>query len=517
MTMTDPLADIGAARSERDQRLAELMEAARDWPKDKRDELFEKIQLALSGELRSWYCYIDGKPGRHCDGEPHEGYDYPHARADQWPPMPMDWLVWFLSSGRGSGKTRTGAEYTRAMAKKLGPRGRIALVAPTIGDVRDTMIEGDSGLEFVCALAGEKIIYEPSKRRVTFPNGCIATTFSAEKPRRLRGPQHHFAWMDEPAHFENVEEVWSNLLFGLRLGDNPHVVLTSTPIPSPWVKEIQNDPTTVVTRVSTFKNIRNLAPVYRKIVEKFIGTRKGRQELEGELLMDVEGALWNGDMIVYATPEDLAEGFDRIVVGVDPAGSTKKRADETGIIVCGRRGDMLYVLDDLSGKWTPKQWATKVIRAYMKWEADAIVAEKNFGGDMVEHTLRQYLRLKKLEARIIVTHAARSKAIRAEPVVMLYEQGRARHKAGLPKTEIKPGVYRDLESEMTEWVPEESESPNRVDALVWAAADLFKLNGGPAQVAVPKGRISSTPALDRLTKGRPAPWKRPPRSSRRTR
>jgi phage terminase large subunit-like protein len=492
-----------------DRRLREIMEEAADWVPVKRAQLFDIIQNELGGERRAWYCQIDGKPGRHCNGEPHAGYEYPHARADQWPPLGTDWLVWFLSSGRGSGKTRTGAEYTRRMAQRLGPNGRIALVAPTAPDVRDTMIEGISGLEYVCALAGERIEYEPTKRRVTFANGCIATAFTAEKPKRLRGPQHHFAWLDEPAHYEKVEEVWSNLLFGLRLGDRPHVLCSSTPIPSEWVKGVQADPDTRVVRVSTYANLANLASNYRKTVAQFEGTRLGKQELEGEVLADVEGALWKNEMIRYELGRLEELHFDRIVVSIDPAGTANKRSDETGIVVVARLGDTLYVLDDLSGKYSPEGWAAAAYRAYERWGADAFVAEKNFGGDMVKANIETYLAKQKVTARVIVATASRSKALRAEPVVMLYEQKRALHRKNLQRTEVKPNVFRSLETEMLEWVPATStKSPNRVDALVHGASELFKLgDGGPAHYAAPKGKLPSNPALAGLTSRR-SPWRK---------
>lgn len=515
LAAADDFDDHPDIRGDIDLRLRSIMQDAKDWPEAKRKELFGRIQEALQGERRSWYCEINGKPGRQCDGKPHAGYNYRHARADQWPPLGVDWLTWFLSSGRGSGKTRTGAEYTRKLAKRLGARGRIALVAPTGADVRDTMIEGESGLEFVCALAGERILYEPSKRRVTFENGCQATAFTAEKPKRLRGPQHHFAWLDEPAHFEDVEAVWSNLLFGLRLGDRPHILCSSTPIPSEWVKMIQADTDTRVVRVSTFANIDNLAANYRKVVKQFEGTRLGLQELEGMVLGDVEGALWNMGMLQYSDgapglgmPRDLAEWeFDRIIVAIDPAGTANRRSDETGIIVVAKKGEQLWVLDDYSGKYSPKGWATAAIDAYVKWNADAIVAEKNFGGDMVNETIQNYLQKRKVIARVIVTTAARNKQVRAEPVVMLYEQKRAIHRRGLQKTEVKPGVFRSLESEMLEWVPMEGDSPNRVDALVWGAIELFGLGqGGPGSYVAPKGKLPSNPALSNLT--RKGPWQR---------
>jgi phage terminase large subunit-like protein len=447
---------------------AEILMRSENWSVDTREDAARRIESIMAGELRAWYC----RRGRKCDGKPHNGAMYPHARGDQWPPIGADWFAWFLSGGRGSGKTRTGAEYVRRMTERV---GRIALIAPTGADVRDTMIEGESGLQYVCALAGQKIKWEPSKRRVTFPNGCIATTFSGEEPNRLRGPQHGFAWLDEPAHMPAIEDVWSNLLFGLRLGTQPRVVLTSTPVPTPWVRRIQGKEDTEVTRVSTFANIDNLAPTFREaVVSQYEGTRLGRQELYGELLTDVEGALWK-DHMLHRPDKPIEWGdLDRIVVAIDPAGSNNRRSDETGIIVVGRRGKEAYVLFDASGKYSPRGWAERALSLYTEYQADAIVAEKNFGGDMVrEVIMKDDLGL---APRIIVKHAARSKQVRAEPVVALYEQGRVWHQGNLAA----------LETEMLSWIPGQGESPNRVDALVWGMSDLMG-SGGIARIASARG------------------------------
>lgn len=432
----------------------EIRKMAENWSPEARAQAAEMVKRLVEGEIGAWYCIL----GRNCDGKPHDGYDYPHARGDQWPPVGTDWFTWFLSGGRGSGKTRTGAEYTRRMSERV---GRIALVAPTGADVRDTMIEGESGLRYVCARAGENIEWYPSKRRVVFANGAIATTFSAEEPDRLRGPQHGFAWLDEPAHMPQIRDVWDNLLFGLRLGDRPHVVLTSTPVPSKWVKEIQSDEQTKVVRVSTYANLDNLAPTFKKlVVDRYEGTRTGRQELYGELLSDVVGAQWNDDML-RRKPIEWDE-LDRIVIGVDPAGTANKRSDETGIIVAGRRDNECFVLHDSSGKYSPRGWASEVLNLYERFKADAIVAEKNFGGDMVKDVLMKDDH--GLSPRILVKQATRGKAVRAEPVVALYEQERVFHY----------GSLAELETEMTTWVPGQGPSPNRVDALVWAVTELMQ-------------------------------------------
>lgn len=437
----------------------EIMKRAAKWAPDGRAEAQKLVEDVMQGNLRAWYC----TRGRDCNGEEHEGYPYPHARGDQWPPPGEDWFAWFLSGGRGSGKTRTGAEYVRRMSERV---GRIALIAPTGADVRDTMIEGESGLQIVCALAGQKIKWEPSKRRVTFPNGAIATTFSGEEPDRLRGPQHGFAWLDEPAHMPLIEEVFSNLLFGLRLGKRPHVVLTSTPIPTPWVRKTQADPTTRVVRVSTYANIKNLAPNFRElVVSQYEGTRKGRQELYGELLADVEGAIWSGEMLQHRNVD--WKDMDRIVVSIDPAGTANRRSDETGIIVAGRKGNECFILEDGSGKYTPQGWAERALRLYKNYEADAVIVEKNYGGDMVKDVIVRTPMGKEVAPRIIVKTAMRSKALRAEPVVSLYEQSRVFHS----------GDQSLLETEMLSWIPGQGDSPNRVDAMVWAVTELMNSTG----------------------------------------
>lgn len=461
----------------------DFLAQAESWPEDLKERFQESIEAIKRGERRAWYC----DRGRVCDGRPHERYQYPHARGDQWPPPGVDWFTWFLSGGRGSGKTRTGAEYTRKMSEMV---SRMALVAPTGADVRDTMIEGESGLMYVAALAGQKLHYEPSKRRLTFPNGCIATTFSGEEPARLRGPQHGFAWLDEPAHMPLIEDVMSNLLFGLRLGTRPHVVLTSTPIPTKWVKATQKDPKTRVVRVSTQSNRDNLAPTFfETVVARYEGTRTGLQELEGRLLESVAGALWSTDIINREVIE--IEDLDRIVVAIDPAGTANRRSDETGIVVAGIRGQVAFILNDSSGKYSPMGWAKKAHSLYEQYDADAIVAEVNFGADMVEEIIERNVPNGVLPPRIIKARATRGKSVRAEPVVALYEQGRVFHRIG--------SNLADLEDEMLTWVPGHGDSPNRVDAMVWAVTNLL---APPPESAVLSAR-GFGPRNPRLPKGVP--------------
>lgn len=416
-------------------------------------------------ELRPWRPFYCQK--LMCDGRPHgKDWDFPHGRWDQHPPK-GDWLTWLIRGGRGSGKTRTGSEWTHRITK-IAPR--IALVAPTGPDARDTLVEGESGL-LATAAPGERPEWEPSKKKLTWPNGAVAHAFSGEEPDRLRGPQHHAAWVDEPAHMPLIEDVWSNLLFGLRLGRHPRVCATTTPLPTEWMKSLVADPTTVSVAVSTYANIANLPPHYAKIIlERYEGTRLGRQEIHGEILADVDGALWKYE---YFDPfrVEVAPALDRIVVGIDPAGTSKKRSNETGIIVVGIAGDEFYVLADYSGKYSPKGWADRAMAAYRDFNADAIVVETNYGGEMVRSTLESVDE----SPRIIEVNSRRGKVIRADPIVALYEKERVHHVGK------SLGV---LEDQLVSWVPTD-ESPDRLDALVHAMHDLAKTSD-PASVADPR-------------------------------
>jgi phage terminase large subunit-like protein len=418
---------------------------------------------------RPFYCYKND-----CDGKPHDEFEWNHARADQRPPSDPDWVVWLLMSGRGAGKTRSGTEWVHRAVKKL---PRIALVAATGADARDVMLEGESGI-LTIAPPGWRPIYEPSKRRLTWPNGAVATVYSGEEPDRLRGPEHYAAWLDEAAFYPLVQDVWDNLMFGLRLGEKPRVIVTTTPKPRPWLKALLADPRTRLSRSSTYANLDNLSPVFaERVIAKYEGTRLGRQELYAEILEDVEGALWSVNLIASARTEEPPD-LDRIVVAVDPAGSSNKGSDETGILVVGMQRaerDHLYVLDDLSGTYSPNDWANKTMQAVRKWNADCIVAETNFGGDMVTETLRNVDN----RVRIKTVRAKKAKKLRAEPVVGLYEQGRVHH----------VGEFVDLETQMTEWVPFDGDSPDRVDALVYACLELAD-RAGPASIASPLRLVS---------------------------
>ena len=450
-----------------------------------------------------WYC----TKGRTCDGEPHDDYDYPHARGDQWPPPGKDWLVWLLKGGRGSGKTRSGAEWIRNMSKKL---ERTSIIGPSWQHVRDTMIEGDSGLLVVFENAKAACTWEPSKKKLTVPCECTKTkygkaphrkghfiqAFTGEEPERLRGPQHAAVWLDEPAHFALIEATWDNMMFGLRLGQRPVVLCSTTPLPTKWMKKLIAEPDTKSVTVSTFANIKNLAPTFKKnMLAKYEGTRLGRQELYGEVLDDIVGALWKYSMIEPFRVKRIEEGegetatgrpelthldMDRIIIGIDPAGSSDRKRDETGIVVVGKKGDHFYVIDDLSGHYTPDGWATAAWGAYEKYQADMIVAEKNYGGEMVLSTLRNV----RTDGRVELVTSRRGKVLRAEPIVGLYEQERVHHFTQM----------EDLETQMCEWVPATQDSPDRVDALVHGMTALAGIEA-PTSIAVPKGNMSGGGAM----------------------
>lgn len=419
----------------------------------------------------TWVCTACRVPG-----VPFDEWLWEHARTDQRPPRwSGPWQNWMLSGGRGSGKTRTGSETTH-QATKVTPR--LTFIAATGPDFRETMVEGRSGL-IATAKPGERPTWEPSRKRLVWPNGAVGQGFSAEEPDRLRGPEHGYVWADEPSHYLLIDEVWSMMEFGLRIADkngrDPKVVMTSTPKPNKWTKEREKEDITIVHRVSSYHNAQNLAESYkRNVIAKHEGTRLGAQEIYGEILEDVEGALWNFGMIQHTLTHPHLE---RIVVSVDPAGSTDPRADDTGIIVIGRAGDTEYVLADATGKYSPDQWGRKVWQLVDEFAVDAIVAEKNYGGQMVRYVLETTKRYARSDAAVRDVNSRRGKQLRAEPVVAKYEQGRVLHVGAR-------GDLKDLEEEMTSWVPGEGPSPNRVDALVHGSTALGK-GRGPATVSNP--------------------------------
>jgi predicted phage terminase large subunit-like protein len=386
------------------------------------------------------------------------------ARPNQLRPPGDWWQIWLLLAGRGFGKTRTLAEWVCEQAAS-GQASRIALVAATAADARDVLVEGESGILAV-APPWCRPIYEPSKRRLTWPNGVIATTFSAEEPDRLRGPQHDAAVCDELASWSHPE-TWDMLQFGLRLGRKPRCLIATTPRPTKLLRELlaREGHDVVVTRGSSYDNKANLAPAFfAQIVKKYEGTRLGRQELNAELLEDTPGALWSQGLIdgtrISAAPE-----LTRIVVAIDPAATSGEDADETGVVVVGQDKDgQGYVLADCSGRYTPIEWARIAISAYRTHHADRIVAERNNGGDMVEATLRM------VDQNVPVTTvwASRGKVTRAEPISALYEQGRMHHVGTFPQLEDQlTNFTSDFDREAAGY------SPDRLDAMVWAATELL--------------------------------------------
>lgn len=393
------------------------------------------------------------------------------ARDDQWPPDGA-WNIWLVLGGRGAGKTRTGAEWVRGLA--LGqapfanaPVGRIALIGETQADARDVMVEGVSGLLAVHRRC-ERPVWHKSLRKLTWPNGAVAQVFSAEEPQALRGPQFGAAWLDELAKWKKADEAWDMLQFGLRLGEAPRQIVTTTPRPTPLLKRLLADPLTMISRARTQANAYNLAPAFLdRIVGRYKGTRLGRQELDGELVEDRDDALWSRSLIGRARFHGVLPPFTRIVVAVDPPASASRRADRCGIVVAGLAAQStIYILEDATiAAATPARWAQKALAAYHHHQADALVVEVNQGGDMVESVIRSV----EPHATIRPVRATRGKYLRAEPVAHLYERGLVFH----------AGRFDALEDEMCDFGPgpqgyalSSGRSPDRLDALVWAITAL---------------------------------------------
>lgn len=373
-----------------------------------------------------------------------------------------------MLAGRGFGKTRLGAEDAIWYAA-CNPGAQIAAVAPTHSDVRGTIFEGVSGL-IACAPRELVADYNRSNQELRFTNGALIRGFSAEKPDRLRGPQFHRAWADEQAAWQ-YPEAWDQLMFGLRLGDAPQVIVTTTPRPTPLIRALAKDERTHITRGSTFDNAAHLAPdALIRLRERYEGTRLGRQELFAEILEDLPGALWQRDWFdrnrVTARPD-----MQRIVVAVDPSGTAgaSDDGDNIGIVVAGKGVDgRAYVLADRTCKLGPDGWARRVVDAYREFGADRIVAERNYGGAMVESLIRTVDR--KVSYKEVV--ASRGKVIRAEPIAALYEQGRVSHLGPMP----------ELEDQMTLMGPGGfvgEGSPDRLDAAVWALTELMLAHAPP--------------------------------------
>jgi phage terminase large subunit-like protein len=393
------------------------------------------------------------------------------ARPHQWPPAcnrnGTDWTTWLLLGGRGAGKTRAGAEWVRGLALGLEgfsskPVGRIALVGESAADVRDVMIEGVSGLMCVHRRE-ERPLWQSSRRRLEWPNGAVAQAFSAEDPESLRGPQFDAAWCDEIGKWKQARATWDMLQFGLRLGAWPCQMVTTTPRPTALVKQLMADPNVALTRMRTKDNAVNLAGAFlESVVGTYAGTALGRQELDGELVEERQGALWTRAGL-EACREREAPALVRIVIAVDPPASSGKRADACGLVAAGiDSGGVVHVLEDATlSQAMPHEWAGQAAALYHAWAADALVVEVNQGGEMATAVIRE------VDSSVPVTpvRATRGKYLRAEPVAALYAQGRVRH----------AGTFPQLEDEMCDFAPgglSTGRSPDRLDALVWAVTHL---------------------------------------------
>jgi predicted phage terminase large subunit-like protein len=396
--------------------------------------------------------------------------DWPaNARPEQILPG-GDWRTWLIIAGRGWGKTRTGAETVREWVK----RGykRIAMIAPTAADARDVLVEGESGLIAIYPRA-ERPIYEPSKRRITFANGALATVYSADEPDRLRGPQHDAAWCDELAAWRRPDETWSNLLMGLRLGSAPQIIVTTTPRPIPIIKNLIATPTTVITRGRTADNASNIAPGFiDELMARYGNTRLGRQELEAEVLEDVVGAFWNVDLIDRTRVVEAPE-MERIVVAIDPATTAGEKSDFTAMVVAGRgREDKhLYVIAAEAHRESPEGWASRAWRLYETFGAGRVIAEQNQGGEMIRSVLQQ----NRPNGPIKIVASTRGKAVRAEPVAHLYEIGRVHH----------IGTHKTIEDQMIGF-PVSSDHDDIVDALSIAINEIEGRSALP--IAIGRGR-----------------------------
>jgi len=472
-----------------------LPDGWRNLPVSKLQELketLERLDEEKSSGLVPWLCTIPN-----CDGKPHKGRPGPHSRAEQRAPADPDWDAWLLLAGRGFGKTRTGAEWVIQMAKD-NPGSRGALVGPTAADTRDILVEGESGI-LGCAKSSFRPIYEPSKRRVTYPNGSIQTLYSADEPDRLRGPQHHYAWFDELAAWRRLQATWDMAQFGLRLGDHPRVCITTTPRPLPLIKQLVKDDKTRVVRGSTYDNLHNLAPTFRSmVVDRYEGTTLGRQELHADILEDLPGALV-ARAHIDATRVDEAPELDLVIVAMDPAGTGT--GDETGLVAVGRGAadGHAYVLADHSQRLSAQAAADRAWWMYGEYGAEYLVYEDNYGKQWLTDGLKDAYRRKGGDrefAPLRSVTAQHGKKLRAQPVAMRYEQNKVHHVGSLP----------ELEDQLTTWIPEESpDSPDRIDALVHGVTDLLKRERSVARIVSPHaaglGRARGA-AVHPLMKGR---------------
>jgi phage terminase large subunit-like protein len=395
-------------------------------------------------------------------------------------PTGKGWRTWLMLAGRGFGKTRAGAEWIEKIARSR-PGVRIALVGATIDEARRVMVEGVSGVLSVARRRRHRVKWEPSLGRLRWPNGSEAQLFSGDNPDGLRGPEHDFAWCDELAKWGEPEAAWMNLQMGLRRGVRPRALVTTTPRPIDLLKRIRGAEWTVTTTGRTDENVNLSEGFVEMMIATYGGTRIGRQELDGELIEEIEGALWSRELMERSrlphpqTPSPEGEGaFDRIVVGVDPPAGVGEGCDACGIVVCARRGDGLYVLaDETVQGLSPEGWSNRVAAAAARWRASIVVAEANNGGAMVESVLKAA----DSGLRVKLVHASKGKVARAEPVALRFEAGRAFLAGSFPKLEdqmagmIAGGAYEGP-----------GRSPDRADAMVWAMTELGETRSGLPRV-----------------------------------
>jgi len=404
------------------------------------------------------------------------------AHENQRPPTSEGWRVWLMLAGRGFGKTRAGAEWIYALASRK-PGVRVALVGASIGEARTIMVEGVSGLLSVAQNRRKRLQWEPSLGRLKWPNGSVAQIFSGDHADGLRGPEHDFAWCDELAKWGEAEAAWVNVQFGLRRGPRPRALITTTPRPMELLQRISEDEWSVTTRGSTSDNVNLDERVIDILRKTYAGTRIGAQELDGVLFEEVQGALWTREVIERSRaiplrhPADggkLGEGYDRIVVGVDPPAGVGEGSDACGIVVCGSRGEALSVLEDASVRGlSPDGWANRVAAAALRWDTAQVIAEANNGGAMVESVLKAA----DFALKVRLVHASRGKSARAEPIALKFEAGKA----------FFAGEFRALEAELCGMIAGggyegPGRSPDRADAMVWAMTALSETRSGVPRV-----------------------------------
>jgi phage terminase large subunit-like protein len=442
-------------------RARELLGRLRDADPDEQRRIILSMTPADLAALDAWFEYW--------------------AHRNQLPPDDAGWRVWLMMAGRGFGKTRAGAEWLDALANAR-PGSRIALVGATIHEARCIMVEGVSGLLSVARNHRRRIEWEPSLGRLSWPNGSQAQLFSGDHADGLRGPEHDFAWCDELAKWREAEEAWMNLQFGLRRGPRPRALVTTTPRPISVLKQIEQDPWTVTTHGRTKDNINLDEKTIEVLTATYGGTRIGRQELDGDLLADVEGALWTWGMIERSrvplsqpSPPEGGEGFfDRIVVGVDPPAGVGAKSDACGIVVCGSSGETLTVIEDASVQGlSPEGWANRVAAAALRWGATTIIAEANNGGAMVKSVLDAA----GAPLKVRLVHASQGKSARAEPIALKFEAGQA----------FFAGEFPELEAELAGMqagggYEGPGRSPDRADAMVWAMTALSTTRSGLPRV-----------------------------------